>query len=108
MKISLKRGKLLAAVCAIVVSTTVAAGTVSRHAQMPEDGWLAYKNDEFGYSLYYPSTFFEPQAIAAAGRTEDVPVPGQEGQAGRVGRGQSGGHLACPLSLDAAERVRRL
>jgi hypothetical protein len=67
MKISLKLGQLLAAVCAIVVSTTVAAGAVSRHAQMPEDGWLAYKSGDFGYSLYYPSTFFEPQAIAAAG-----------------------------------------
>jgi hypothetical protein len=75
MKMSLKRGKLLAAVCALVVSTAVAAGAMPRHAQVPDDGWVTFKSDEFGYSLYYPSTFFEPQAIAAAGEPKTFLSP---------------------------------
>jgi hypothetical protein len=67
MKMSLKGGKLLAAICALVVSAATAAGAVPKHVQLPEDGWVTYKSDDFGYSFYYPSTFFTPQAIAATG-----------------------------------------
>jgi hypothetical protein len=75
MKISLKRGPLLAAVCAFVMSAVVAAGAMPRHAQVPEDGWVTYKSDDFGYLLYYPSTFFEPQAIAATGEPKTFLSP---------------------------------
>ncbi len=55
----------IAAALAIAVSS-VAASAAPKHKEIPEDGWVTYKNDELGYSFYYPSTFFEPQAIAGA------------------------------------------
>jgi hypothetical protein len=59
-------GKAVATAAAIVFSGMVAASAAPKHQQMPEDGWITYKNDDLGYSFYYPSTFFEPQGIAAA------------------------------------------
>jgi hypothetical protein len=57
------------------LSGAMAASAVPRHKEMTEDGWVAYKNDEFAYSLYYPSTFFEPQAIAAEGEIKTFLSP---------------------------------
>jgi hypothetical protein len=59
--------KLLAAAFALVFSATVARSAVDRHIEQPEDGWTVYKSDTFGYSVRYPSAFFEPQAIAQPG-----------------------------------------
>lgn len=56
---------LAAAVAALIISAVSPASAVQKPPQRPEDGWVTYKSDDFGYSLYYPSTFFEPQAIAA-------------------------------------------
>jgi hypothetical protein len=55
----------VATVAALVLSGMVAASAAPRRQQMPEDGWTTYKNDELGYSFYFPSTFLEPQSIAA-------------------------------------------
>jgi hypothetical protein len=45
--------------------TTVSVSAAPKYQQQPDDGWVTYKDDGLGYSFYFPSTFFEPQAIAA-------------------------------------------
>ena len=59
--------RLLAATVALVFSTTLAFAAVDRHIEQPSDGWTTYVNDQYGYTIYYPAAFFEPQAIAQPG-----------------------------------------
>lgn len=68
----------IAVAAAILVFSAMAAAAVPKHRQTPEDGWVTYKNDELGYSLYYPSTFFEPQGIAAPGEAKTFLSPDQQ------------------------------
>jgi hypothetical protein len=56
--------RLFAAAFAFALSAAVADAALDRHIEQPSDGWTTYVSDEFGYSVYYPSAFFEPQAIA--------------------------------------------
>src|SRR5262245_53917844 len=56
--------RMLIWACAFILSGAATAIAGPRHVQTTADGWTTYKSDEFGYSLYYPSVYFEPQAIA--------------------------------------------
>jgi hypothetical protein len=58
---------LLAAIFALAFTATVAQAALDRHIEQPSDNWTTYVSDSFGYSLYYPAAFFEPQAIAQPG-----------------------------------------
>lgn len=60
--------RLLATAFALLFSASIAYAATDRHIQQPSDGWTTYVSDEFGYSLYYPAAFFEPQAIAQPGQ----------------------------------------
>ena len=57
-------GAFAATALAVVLSGLVAVSAAPKYQQMPADGWVTYVNDNLGYNFYYPSTFFEPQAIA--------------------------------------------
>ena len=58
-------GTFISAAVAIVLLGMAPISAAPKYQQMPEDGWVTYVNDSLGYNFYYPSTFFEPQAIAA-------------------------------------------
>ena len=68
-------GTFFAAALAVAFSGMVAASAAPKYQQMPEDGWVTYVNDELGYNFYYPSTFFEPQAIATETRAKTFLSP---------------------------------
>jgi hypothetical protein len=69
------RGAMLAAALALTLSGAAAALAAPRYAQKADDGWTTYKSDEFGYSLCYPSAYFEPQGIAAGGEPKTFLSP---------------------------------
>ena len=56
---------VVAATLAVVISGVVTASAAPKYQQRAEDGWVTYTDEELGYSFTYPSTFFEPQALAA-------------------------------------------
>jgi hypothetical protein len=68
-------GRMLAAAVALGLAGTVAVLAAPRHMQTADDGWTTYKSDEFGYSLYYPSAYFQPQGIAAPGEPKSFLSP---------------------------------
>jgi hypothetical protein len=68
-------GTVVATAAALVFHGDVAASAAAKHKQMAEDGWVTYKNDELGYRFYYPSTFFEPRAIAAGTEAKSFVSP---------------------------------
>jgi hypothetical protein len=59
--------RLLAGIFGLALSTSIACAALDRHIEQPADNWTTYVSDEFGYSVYYPAAFFEPQAIAQGG-----------------------------------------
>ena len=69
------RAKVLIGAFALVLSGAAAALAGPARVQTAEDGWTTYKSDEFGYSLYYPSAYFEPQGIAAEGEPKTFVSP---------------------------------
>jgi hypothetical protein len=68
---------LAAMAAALVFSGLTPVSAAPKHKQMPDDGWITYKNDELGYSFYYPSTFFEPQGIATNTEAKTFTSPDQ-------------------------------
>ncbi len=69
--------RALAATFAVFMAGSVADGPVhaKTYTEMPEDGWTTYKSDDFGYALYYPSAYFQPDAIAAGGEPKTFVSP---------------------------------
>jgi hypothetical protein len=48
----------LAAVCMLLVCGAMASHAAPKHRATPEEAWSTYKNERFGYSLYYPAGLF--------------------------------------------------
>jgi hypothetical protein len=68
-------GRALATALAVAFSGLAAVSAAPKYKQMPEDSWVAYVDDALGYNFYYPSTFFEPQAIATDMRAKTFLSP---------------------------------
>lgn len=52
--------RVLLAVVVLAAGVSV-AHAVQKHQPQSDEGWVTYKNERFGYSLYYPSALFEAE-----------------------------------------------
>jgi hypothetical protein len=48
----------LAVVCLFLVVGLSASDAAPKYRPKPDEGWTTYKNERFGYSLYYPAGLF--------------------------------------------------
>ncbi len=51
----------------ILLGIILPAAAIDRHRPAASERWTTYKNDRFGYSLYYPSGLFTPEPPPANG-----------------------------------------
>jgi hypothetical protein len=58
-RIGVRAPKALAAGLLLLTVGGTAATAVSKHAPRADENWTTYKNERFGYTLYYPAAIFD-------------------------------------------------
>jgi hypothetical protein len=77
--------KALILSAALAVTGGVTPAFAQKNQPKAEENWITYKNERFGYQLFYPAAVFVPNApddeSAEADDDDDVPVTGNTAQA---------------------------
>ena len=60
MRVVKRYAARFAALCLVLINVISLAQAAPRHKPTPTEAWTTYKNERFGYSLYYPAGLFSP------------------------------------------------